>query len=107
MFVKGIPAGWLIAALVWSLPSVEGSRFTTIFFLAWTVGLGGFTHIIVGMVEAAFYWLKGGTSLFAVLFVFSLPTLAGNMVGGSALFALISYAQVRKEAPEVATGNDE
>ncbi|MFP4003144.1 MAG: formate/nitrite transporter family protein [Alphaproteobacteria bacterium] len=107
MFVKGVPAGWLVAALVWTLPSVEENRFPVIFFLAWVIGLGGFTHIIVGMVEAVFYFLKGGASFFEVLFVFSLPTLAGNMVGGSALFALISYAQVKEEAPEVTAEDGE
>lgn len=107
MFLKGIPAGWLVAALVWTLPSVEEDRFPIIFFLGWVIGLGGFTHIIVGMVEAIFYMLKGGASFFEVVFVFSLPTLAGNMVGGSALFALISYAQVRKEAPQVTARNGE
>jgi formate/nitrite transporter FocA (FNT family) len=33
----------------------------------------------------------------AGVFTFLLPTLVGNIVGGSALFALISYAQVRGE----------
>jgi formate/nitrite transporter FocA (FNT family) len=28
---------------------------------------------------------------------FALPVLAGNVVGGTVLFALISYAQVMKE----------
>lgn len=28
---------------------------------------------------------------------FALPVLAGNVVGGTALFALLSYAQIMKE----------
>jgi formate/nitrite transporter FocA (FNT family) len=28
-----------------------------------------------------------------------LPTLAGNVVGGSVIFALISHAQVRSDEP--------
>jgi len=35
------------------------------------------------------------------VFAFLLPTLAGNIVGGSALFALLSYAQVRREMHKV------
>ncbi|MFW6027266.1 MAG: formate/nitrite transporter family protein, partial [bacterium] len=101
MFARAVPAGWLVAALVWILPSVEGGRITTIFFLTWIVGLGGFPHIIVGMVETVYCLLEGGASFLDVVLVFALPTLAGNMFGGSALFALISYAQVRKEALEV------
>ena len=32
-----------------------------------------------------------------MLITFVLPVLAGNIVGGTALFALIAYAQVMKE----------
>jgi formate/nitrite transporter FocA (FNT family) len=32
-----------------------------------------------------------------VFFGFLLPTLAGNVVGGTILFALLNYAQVRDE----------
>jgi len=32
-----------------------------------------------------------------LFFGFGLPVLAGNIIGGTALFAVISYAQVMKE----------
>ena len=33
-------------------------------------------------------------------FGFFLPTLAGNLAGGTLLFAVLSYAQVREEIEE-------
>ena len=32
-----------------------------------------------------------------MIFNFTIPVLLGNVVGGTALFALLSYAQVMKE----------
>lgn len=101
MFVKGIAAGWLIAALVWVLPSSQNQKFLVIFFFTWLIGFGEFTHIVAGTTEAVFYLAKGGTTLFDVVFVFMLPTLLGNIAGGSALFALISYAQVKDELEQI------
>jgi formate/nitrite transporter FocA (FNT family) len=34
------------------------------------------------------------------IFIFLLPTLAGNVVGGTVLFGVLSYRQVRKEIEE-------
>lgn len=104
MFVKGIAGGWLIAALVWVLPASEGAKFWVIFFFTWLIGLGSYTHIVAGMVEVFMPWLAGQADLGAVVGRFMLPTLAGNVVGGSAIFALISYAQVREEVED--SGSD-
>ena len=41
--------------------------------------------------------LNGDMSALALVFRFGLPTLAGNVIGGTALFALIAYAQVMAE----------
>jgi len=100
MFVKAIAAGWLIAALVWVLPTVENSKFVVIFFFTWLIGLGDYAHIVAGMAEVWVPILEGQVSLGRGLLVFFLPTLAGNIVGGSAIFALINYAQVRREVGE-------
>lgn len=96
-FTGGIGAGWLIAALVWILPSVPHGRFITVFFITWIIGIAGFSHIIVGSVEVFFLGLTNQASLGHILIDFMLPTFAGNVFGGSALFALITYAQVREE----------
>ena len=96
-FFTAIAAGWLIAALVWILPLVPNSRFATILFITWLIGIGEFAHIIVGTVEVLFVFLTGQANVFDMLFVFFLPTLLGNIVGGSALFAMLAYAQVKEE----------
>ena len=97
MFVKGIAAGWLIAALVWILPSSEGAEFFVILLLTYLIALGDFTHIIAGSAEVFYLYIKGHAGLYEVVFQFFLPTLAGNVFGGTALFAALSYAQVRDE----------
>jgi formate-nitrite transporter family protein len=100
MFVKGIVAGWLIAALVWMLPSAEGTEIFVITLITYLIALGGFTHVVAGSAEALYMWLAGQASLAHVVFGFFLPTLAGNLAGGTVLFAVLSYAQVREEIEE-------
>jgi len=96
-FLSAIVAGWLIAALVWTMPSVPNSRFALVLFFTWLVGIGHFAHIIAGAVSAFFVVLTGGVTLLDATLSFLLPALLGNVIGGSVLFALISYAQVREE----------
>jgi formate-nitrite transporter family protein len=97
MLVKGVLSGWLIAVLVWMLPSAEGSEFFVITLITYVIALGNFTHIIAGSVEAAYMWLAGHVSFSDMATVFFLPTLIGNVAGGTLLFAVVSYAQVRSE----------
>lgn len=97
MFTKGILAGWLIAALVWMLPSSEGTEIFLITLITYIIALGDFTHIIAGSVEAIYMSLIGEVSFGHAFGGFFIPTLLGNVAGGTILFALISYAQVREE----------
>jgi formate/nitrite transporter FocA (FNT family) len=100
MFVKGIVAGWLIAALVWMLPSAEGTEIFVITLITYLIALGGFTHVVAGSAEVLYMWIGGQEPLMRVVFGFFLPTLVGNLVGGTLLFAVLSYAQVREEIEE-------
>jgi formate/nitrite transporter FocA (FNT family) len=100
MFIKGIGAGWIIAALVWMLPSSEGSEFVLIGLMTYLIALCGFTHVIAGSAEALYGVLTGQISLAHAVFGFFLPTLSGNVFGGTVLFAVLSYAQVRSEMAE-------
>jgi len=95
MFTKGILAGWLIATLVWLLPSVEKTKIAIIVIVTYLIAIGGFTHIIVGTIESLYLVFAGDLSFAGYALRFALPTLAGNIVGGSFIFALISHAQVR------------
>lgn len=97
MFLRGIVAGWIIATLVWLLPSAESASFFVIVLLTYLIALGDLAHVIAGSVEAFLLAFDGEVSWTNAIFGFLLPALAGNIVGGSAIFALITYAQVRDE----------
>ena len=98
LFSKGIVAGWLIATMVWLLAATDHSRALVIVLLTWLVGIGGFAHVVVGSIEALYLVFEEGTGG-ARFVAFLLPTLAGNVVGGSMIFALVSHAQVRSDEP--------
>ncbi len=95
MFSKGILAGWIIAMMIWMIPAIEQSRLAIIVICTYLIAIGGFTHIIVGSAEAMYMVFAGETSFADAVLHFGLPTLAGNVIGGSLIFALISHAQVR------------
>ncbi len=60
----------------------------------------GHTHIVAGSAEINYGWLVGQVSVADGILVFLLPTLAGNVVGGTLLFGVLSYRQVREEIDE-------
>ena len=95
MFSKGVLAGWIIAMMVWMMAATEQSRLAIIIICTYLIAISGFTHIIVGSAEAMYMVFAGETSFSDAVIRFGLPTLAGNVVGGSLIFALISHAQVR------------
>lgn len=97
--LKGIPAGILIAALVWMLPSSQGSEVAVIVLFTWLIALGDFTHIVAGSVEMAFLIVLGELGFNQAVFGFFLPVFVGNVVGGTVVFTMLTWGQVR---PEVA-----
>ncbi|WP_133479800.1 formate/nitrite transporter family protein [Cognatilysobacter segetis] len=98
VFARGIFAGWLIAILVWLLPSAEHSKVVLIAVVTGLIGFAELTHIIAGSAEVLYLVFNHVTPLGDVVARFMLPALAGNLVGGSLIFALISHAQVRSDA---------
>lgn len=97
MFFKGISAGFLIAAMVWLIPSAEGAQFLVITLMTYLIAIGGFTHIVAGSVEAFMLVVNGQLGVWHMIVGFTIPVLLGNVIGGTALFTVISYAQVAKE----------
>lgn len=96
-FSHGIPAGFILATVAWVLPSVKGQEIWVITLLTYIVSLAGFSHVIAGSAEA---WLLAATGQASWSFAtagFILPALAGNIVGGTGLFAVLAHAQVRSE----------
>ncbi|HEY2884312.1 MAG TPA: formate/nitrite transporter family protein, partial [Rhizomicrobium sp.] len=97
MFFKAISAGFLIAAMVWLVPSAEAAQFWVIALMTYLIGAGGFAHIVAGSVEAFLLVATGHLGVGELVLDFTIPVLLGNVVGGTALFAVLSYAQVMKE----------
>ena len=97
MCLRGVSSGFIIAAMVWMLPAAETAKLPVITLMTWLIAVGGFTHVVAGSMEAYLLVLAGDWEWWRFVTNFFAPVLIGNMVGGTALFALISYAQVMKE----------
>ncbi|MCW4153185.1 formate/nitrite transporter family protein [Halomonas janggokensis] len=95
MFAKAILAGWMIATLVWLIPAAGQAKVWVIIIITYVMAIGEFTHIVVGASEGFYLLLIGNISWSELVFQFGLPTLAGNVIGGTFIFALISHAQIR------------
>jgi formate-nitrite transporter family protein len=97
MLAGGVIAGWLMATLVWVAFATPESKVALIFLVTYVIAIGGFPHVIVGTTEAFYMLLLDEASLREIVFTFWLPTLVGNVLGGTFIFALISHAQVRAD----------
>jgi len=97
MFFRAITSGFLMAAMVWLIPAAGIAQFRVIYLITYLIGVGGFAHIVSGSVYAFMLVAQGEMGVLQMLGQFTLPVLAGNIVGGTVLFALLSHAQVMKE----------
>ncbi len=77
---RGIPAGIIIAVLVWIAPQTKNFRLGTIIFLVYFIALGDFAHVVVGSCEMAFEIIEGDANFFEYFFRFLIPTGIGNIV---------------------------
>jgi formate/nitrite transporter FocA (FNT family) len=98
MFAKGIISGWMIATMVWMIPSMESAKMWIIILITYLMALGDFTHIVVGSAEVSYLVFAGELPWKDFWLIFAGPTLLGNIIGGSFIFALISHAQIRSES---------
>ena len=99
-FAKAVPAGVLIAAIVWMLPTTPKNPFFIILTFTWLIAAGNFTHIIAGSVEMAYLVVGGDMSFYEAVFVFFIPVFFGNVVGGTAVFTMLTWAQVTVEVDD-------
>jgi formate/nitrite transporter FocA (FNT family) len=97
MVLRAIASGFLIATMVWLLPSAEAAQFHVIVVITYLIAAAGFMHIVAGSAEAFFLVLNGHLGVQAMVVDFFIPVLVGNIIGGTVLFALIAYAQVMHE----------
>ena len=97
MFANAIISGWLIATMVWMFPSAGAAKIVVIILMTWLIALSETTHIVVGSVEILYLVFNGTLHWSDFIWPFALPTLAGNIFGGTFIFALMSHAQIRND----------
>jgi formate/nitrite transporter FocA (FNT family) len=97
VMMQAIPAGFMIASVAWIRSATDGSGFTIVFTITYAIALCGFAHVIAGAAEAFVLLWHGEVGLGWVVGGFLLPGLAGNIIGGTGLFALLAHAQVKDE----------
>lgn len=97
VLMGGIGAGYLMATMVWLIPAAGSVQFHIVALMTYLIGIGGFSHVIAGSAEAFMLMLNGEMSGSSVVGHFLVPALIGNIFGGTALFAVISHAQVMNE----------
>ncbi|MBB1201740.1 hypothetical protein EGM70_15740 [Enterobacteriaceae bacterium 89] len=97
MFANAIISGWVIATMVWMLPAAGAAKIVVIILMTWLIALGDTTHIVVGSVEILYLVFTGTLHWHDFFWPFALPTLAGNICGGTFIFALLSHAQIRND----------
>ena len=59
MLFGGVSSGFLIAAMVWMIPSAESAKFAVITLMTYLIAIGGFTHMVAGSMEANLLVLNG------------------------------------------------
>jgi len=96
--VRAMFAGWLIALMVWLLPSARSARLLTILLVTYTVAVSKLSHVIAGSVESAYAVMTGAASVSDYFLVFLVPTFIGNVIGGVSLVAIVNHGAI---APEI------
>jgi len=97
LLVHAIPAGFLIAAMVWMVAASRDSAFSIVTMMTYIIALAGFPHIVAGSVEVFVLMFSGQVGIGQGLFGVLCPVLIGNCLGGTGLFALLAYGQVSEE----------
>ena len=105
--LKAMLAGWMIALMVWVLPSAKSAGLFVIVLMTYVIALGHFSHIIAGSAEAAFAVFTGVATIGDYFTRFFLPTILGNLFGGVALAALLNHAPVAHEIAAKASDRED
>jgi formate/nitrite transporter FocA (FNT family) len=95
--LAAIPSGFLIASIAWILPSARANALWVIMLITYVISIGEFSHVVAGAGEAWLLMWTGHTGFAGAAGGFILPTLVGNLIGGTGLFAVLAHGQVRNE----------
>jgi formate-nitrite transporter family protein len=93
----GIPAGFLIAAVVWLGSASVVHKLWVVLLLTYLIAIADYAHVVAGSVEVFLVVFADGPAELLRLWTFTAPALLGNVLGGTCLFALLAYAQVQLE----------
>ena len=96
IFLLAVPAGFILATMVWMLPSSQSSKALVIIVMTYVISIGGFTHVIAGSAKIFMLFFNdiiGASYMFKYIILAAL----GNITGGTVLFSLLAYGQTYKE----------
>ena len=96
-FVKGIFGGWIIALLVWLLPSADTAKPWIIVAMTYLIAAADLTHIIAGSLDVFFGIAIGEIDWLTYLRAYGFPVLLGNSLGGLVFVAGLNHRQVIAE----------
>lgn len=96
-FIRGILGGWIIALMVWLLPSAESARPWIIILMTYVIAAASLTHIVAGSVEVFYAVAAAEIGFFTYVWRYGLPVLLGNIIGGILVVAVLNHAQVVAE----------
>jgi formate/nitrite transporter FocA (FNT family) len=97
VFYKAIFAGWLVALMAWLLAATHetASQILLVWLTTAPIAALGFKHSIAGATEAFYRVFAGDAGIGSMVASFELPALAGNIVGGVVLVALLNHGQAK------------
>jgi formate/nitrite transporter FocA (FNT family) len=95
--LKAFFAGWLIALMVWILPSAQAARLWVILIITYIVSLAHLSHVVAGSAEAAYAVLSENAGLADYFMKFLVPTLIGNVIGGVLLVTVLNHGSIAPE----------
>ena len=95
--LQGIPAGFIIATIAWLVIASKTEHFWIIAALTYVIAIGKFAHVIASAAGAYLLVLTGNASFGWAVGGFVLPALIGNIIGGTGLFAVLNFAQIKEE----------
>ena len=97
MLLHGVTAGFLIAAMVWMIPNAHHATVLVVTVITYVIAVADLPHVVAGSAEIGLLVAAGELGPVAAFTGFLLPCFIGNVIGGTVLFALLAYGQVKQE----------
>jgi formate/nitrite transporter FocA (FNT family) len=90
---NAVPAGFLIAMMVWLLPGAGAARVWIVIIIAYLVGILGSAHVIAGTTDCLYVVFRGERGWLEYVGRYLIPVFTGNSVAGVGLVATLAHAQ--------------